>query len=151
MNGDAAGGLASGSRGRALALASVAVWLLAAASAGPLGIWSAVGGAAVALGVAALLLDRPASTALLKPSPRLVLLGVAAGGSMAAATYLLHPPLARLLPFIATDTARLYSAFRTPSLAVASMGLVPVASKAGRGRSHPSALSRRVDLALPSD
>lgn len=114
------------SRSASLALASVVVWLAAAASTGPLGIWVAIGGTAAALGLAVLLFDRPASTALLQPSPRLVLLGAAAGGVMAAATYLLYPLLARILPFIATDTTQLYAAFRAPSLVVASLALVPV-------------------------
>ena len=55
MIGDATGILSRKSRSAALALASVVVWLAAAASTGPLGIWSAIGGAAVALGLAALL------------------------------------------------------------------------------------------------
>lgn len=117
---------ASRSRSRPLAFASIVVWLAAAASTGPLGIWRAIGGAAVALGVAVLLFDRPASTALLRPSPRLVLLGASAGGVMAAATYVVHPLLARLVPLVATDTAHLYAAFRAPSLVVASVALVPV-------------------------
>ncbi len=124
---DAAPGISSlKSRSTSLALASVAVWLAAAASTGPLGIWVAIGGTAAALGLAVLLFDRPASTALLRPSPRLVLLGAAAGGVMAVATHLLYPPLARVLPFIATDTTQLYAAFRAPSLVVASVALVPV-------------------------
>lgn len=124
---DAATGLFSlKSRSAWLALASVVVWLAAAASTGPLGIWVAIGGTAVALGLAVLLFDPSASTALLQPSPRLVLLGAAAGGVMAAATYLLYPPLARILPFIATDTTQLYAAFRAPSLVVALVALVPV-------------------------
>ena len=45
---------------------------------------------------------------------------------MAVATHLLYPPLARVLPFIATDTTQLYAAFRAPSLVVASVALVPV-------------------------
>jgi hypothetical protein len=45
---------------------------------------------------------------------------------MAAATYLLFPVLARLAPFIATDTARLYAAFRPSSLLIASVALGPV-------------------------
>jgi CAAX protease family protein len=102
------------------------VWLAAAASTGPFGIWRTIGGTAVALGVAVLLFDRPASTALLQPSPRLILLGATAGGLMVAATYLLYPVLARVVPFIATDTAQLYAAFRAPSLVVASVALVPV-------------------------
>lgn len=117
---------ASGPRSTSLALASAAVWFAAAAGAGPLGIWRTLGGAAVVLGVVIVLLDRPATTALLRPSPRLGLMGVAAGCLMAAATYLLYPPLARGVPFIAADTARLYQAFRAPSLVVASVALVPV-------------------------
>lgn len=124
--GDALGILAVKSRSMTLALASIAAWLAAAAITGPLGIWPPIGGAAIALGLAVLLFERPASTALLQPSPRLVLLGAAAGGVMAVATYLLYPLLARILPFIATDTTQLYAAFRAPSLVVASVALVPV-------------------------
>ena len=126
MKGDATSALSSRTRSTSLAFASMVVWVAAAASAGPLGIWRAIGGAAVALGVAVLLFDRPASTALLQPSPRLVLLGATAGGVMVAATYLLYPVLARVVPFIASDTAQLYAAFRAPSLVVASVALVPV-------------------------
>ena len=114
------------SRGTSLALASIVVWLVAAAVTGPLGIWLAVGGAAVALGVAVLLFDRPAARALLRPSPRLVLLGAGAGGLMAAATYLLYLVLARLVPSVAADAARLYGAFRAPSPLLASVAIVPV-------------------------
>ena len=99
MIGDATGILSRKSRSAALALASVVVWLAAAASTGPLGIWVTIGGTAAALGLAVLLFDRPASTALLRPSPRLVLLGAAAGAVMAVATHLLYPPLARVLPW----------------------------------------------------
>lgn len=126
MNGEATGTLSLKSRSSSLALASVVVWLAAAAGAGSLGIWSALGGAAVALGLAVLLFDRPTPMALLQPSSKLILLGAGAGSLMAAATYLLYPVLARLVPFIATDTELLYAAFRTPSLAVVSVALVPI-------------------------
>jgi membrane protease YdiL (CAAX protease family) len=126
MNGEATSDLTSRTRSTSLAIASIVVWLAAAASSGPLGIWRAIGGAAVALGVAVLLFDRPASTALLQPSPRLILLGATAGALMVAATYLLYPVLARVVLPIATDTAQLYAAFRAPSLVVASAALVPV-------------------------
>ena len=124
MNDAATGLLPLESRSASLALASVVAWLAAAASTGPLGIWVAIGGTAIALGLAVLLFERPA--ALLLPSPRLVLLGTAAGSVMAVATYLLYPLLARTLPFIATDTTQLYAAFRAPSLVVASVAIVPV-------------------------
>jgi CAAX protease family protein len=126
MNGDATSVLTSRTRSTSLAFASVVVWLGAAASTGAFGMWRTIGGAAVALGVAVLLFDRPASTALLQPSPRLILLGATAGGLMVAATYLLYPALARVVPRIATDTAQLYAVFRAPSLVVASVALVPV-------------------------
>lgn len=109
-----------------LALACVVGWVIAAASTGPLGIWPAIGGTAVALGVTVIVFDRPAARSLLQASPRLIFLGAAAGAVMAAATYLLYPVLARLAPFIATDTARLYAAFRAPSLLIASVALGPV-------------------------
>ena len=126
MNDATTGILSFKSRSTSLAVASIVVWLAAAASAGPLGIWSAIGGTAIALGVAVLLFGRPASTALLKPSPRLILLGAVAGGLMAVATYLLYPLLARIVPFIVIDTTQLYAAFRAPSLVVASLALIPV-------------------------
>jgi CAAX protease family protein len=126
MNADATSVLTSRTRSTSLALASMVVWLAAAAGAGAFGIWRTIGGAAVALGVAVLLFDRPASTALLQPSPRLILLGATAGALMVVATYLLYPALARVVPRIATDTAQLYAAFRAPSLVVASVALVPV-------------------------
>lgn len=126
MSGDVTGVVTSRSRSTSLAIAAIVVWLAAAASAGPIGIWRAIGGAAIVLGIAVLLYDRPASTALLRPGPKLILLGATAGGLMAAATYLLYPLLAGVLPFITTDAARLYAAFRAPSLLVASVALVPV-------------------------
>jgi membrane protease YdiL (CAAX protease family) len=114
------------SRRGSLALASVVVWLAAAALAGPLGILPAVGGTALALGIAVLLFDPAAATALLRPSPGLLLLGAGAGGLMAAATFLLYPVLAGLVPFVAADTARLCGAFWAPSPLLASVAIAPV-------------------------
>lgn len=126
MNGAASESATTQAGRTSLALACIVVWVIAAASTGPLGIWLAIGGSAVALGVAVLVFDRPAASRLLQPSPPLVLLGAAAGGVLAAFTYLLYPVLARLAPFIATDTARLYAAFRAPSLVIATVALGPV-------------------------
>jgi membrane protease YdiL (CAAX protease family) len=109
-----------------LALVCVVVWLVASASAGALGIWVAVGGASVALGIAVFVLDRAAALRLLRPSARLVLVGAAAGGAMAAATHLLYTVFARVLPFIRTDMASLYAAFREPPRVVAALALLPV-------------------------
>jgi len=109
-----------------LALVSVVVWLVASASAGALGIWLALGGASIALGIAVFVLDRAAALRLLRPSARLVLVGAAAGWSMAAATYLLFPVFARALPFIRTDMASLYASFREPPRVIAALALLPV-------------------------
>jgi membrane protease YdiL (CAAX protease family) len=114
------------SRATWLALASVLVWLAAAWSAAQLGIWTAMGGAAILLGAAVVLLDRRGSTALLRPSPRLVLMGAAAGGAMAVATHVIYPWLSRDVPLVATETARLYAAFRAPSRGVAALLLAPI-------------------------
>jgi membrane protease YdiL (CAAX protease family) len=109
-----------------LALPSVVVWLVAAASAKALGIWVAIGGAASVLGGAALVLDGAAARKALRPSIRLVAVGASAGAMMVAGTYLLYPALASILPFIATDTARLYASFRTLPPVVAALALLPV-------------------------
>ncbi len=109
-----------------LAVGCALIWFVAAASAGPSEIWQAIGGAAVVLGVAVLLLDRPTLGALLRPTPRLLLWGLASGGVMTAATYILYPMLANRLPFITTETELLYAAFRTPSPMLAAIALGPV-------------------------
>ncbi|HMI94222.1 MAG TPA: hypothetical protein VK509_22775, partial [Polyangiales bacterium] len=80
-------------RTAALAFGSIAVWIVAAGSSAWLGIWLAIGGAAIALGSTVVLVERPAPAILLQPSIRLILVGVTAGCAMAAATYLLYPPL----------------------------------------------------------
>jgi membrane protease YdiL (CAAX protease family) len=104
----------------------VVAWLVASASAGALGIWLALGGASVALGIAIFVLDRAAALRLLRPSARLVLVGAAAGGAMAAATYLLFPVCAHALPFFRTDMASLYASFREPPRVIAALALLPV-------------------------
>jgi membrane protease YdiL (CAAX protease family) len=101
------------------------VWLAAAASTALLGVWLAIGGAAVGLGGAVLVLD-PAARRSLHTSPRLAFIGVCVGCLMTAATYLLYPILARLSPFIATDTASLYAWFRALPPVIASLALLPV-------------------------
>ena len=109
-----------------LALACVVVWLVASASARALGIWLALGGASVVLGVAIFVLDRAAALRLLRPSARLVFLGAAVGWSMAAATNVLYPVVARHWPSIRTDTASLYASFRGPPPVIAALALMPV-------------------------
>ena len=109
-----------------LPLACTAVWTAAAASARLLGIWTAIGATAIVLGIAVFALDGPAARKLLRPLPRLVLLGAGVGGAMAAATYALYPLFSGVAPFVARDTALLYSAFRAPSPAAVLLAFLPV-------------------------
>ena len=126
MNGDVSRDASVPISAASLAIACIVVWVVAAVSAALLGIWLAIGGAAVALGVAVLLFDRAAARRILQPSPRLLLLGAAAGGAMAVATYVIYPVLVRIAPSIATDTAALYAAFRAPSVTIAALALAPI-------------------------
>ncbi len=108
------------------AIACAVVWLVASASARAVGIWLALGGAAVVLGAAILVREPRAALRLLRPSARLVAVGAVVGWAMAAATYLLYPVLARALPFLRADMARLYASFRAPPMAIAALALLPV-------------------------
>jgi hypothetical protein len=89
MNGDVSESATAATSTTSLAFTCIVSWVVAAASTGPLGIWLAIGGGAVALGMAVLVLDSSVSRRILQPSLWLVLLGAAVGGLMAAATYLL--------------------------------------------------------------
>jgi membrane protease YdiL (CAAX protease family) len=109
-----------------LALSCIAAWLVAAACARLIGIWLAIGVTSAVLGIAVFVLDRPSAGKLLRPSPALILLGVASGGVMALATRLAYPVVSRRLPFIVTDTARLYASFRAPSSFIAIAALAPI-------------------------
>lgn len=113
-------------RSSRLAIVCVLAWLAAGASSPLLGVWLAIGGAAIALGVAVLVFDWTASRDGLRPTARAVLLGLAAGAVMSVLTYLVYPPAARAVPFIAADTSFLYAAFRVPPPLVASLMLAPV-------------------------
>jgi hypothetical protein len=109
-----------------LAVICVVVWLAAGACAELVGIWVAIGSAAIALGLAVLVFDHAASRRALRPSARLLAIGLAAGALMSVATYLAYPLVTQLFPFIATQTAFLYAAFRVPPALVAALVLVPV-------------------------
>ncbi|HVT06447.1 MAG TPA: type II CAAX endopeptidase family protein [Polyangia bacterium] len=110
----------------AFAVVCAVAWFVAAASARAVGIWLAMGSVSIALALAIFVRDRRAALRLLRPSARLVVAGAAVGWAMAAATYVLYPVLARALPFMRTDLARLYASFRAPPLAIAAVALVPV-------------------------
>jgi membrane protease YdiL (CAAX protease family) len=104
-------------------LVCVVVWLIGSASAARIGIWLGVGGAALALGILVCALDPPSTRKLLRPTPKLLLLGIAVGGAMSAVTYAAYPLLIRLAPFVQRDAIHLYAAFRAPSLTLALVAL----------------------------
>ena len=127
MNSDARARVAADAgSSRVLPIACVVIWMVAAAVARAVGIWLAIGGAAIALGVAVCVVDRTRASQLLRPAVGLIVVGAAAGGAMTFVTHLLYPEIARHLPSIRADVATLYAAFRAPSLAVAAIALGPV-------------------------
>lgn len=126
MNGQTTSAPLPGARTSSLAMACFALWLIAATTTGPLGIWSALGGTAVVLGLAIVVLDGRAVAELLQPNARRFVLGAVVGTGMAAGTHLLYPVFAPLLPAVQADTEQLYAAFRAPAVLVASVALVPV-------------------------
>lgn len=87
----------------------VALWLVGAALAHFVGVWIGIGSSAILLGAAVMAAgSRAGISGRLRPSLRLVALGVAAGGVMIVATQVLFPVLVRLLPALKIQTEELY-------------------------------------------
>ncbi|MDG2305058.1 MAG: type II CAAX endopeptidase family protein [Candidatus Binatia bacterium] len=95
----------------AIALGMAALWAVGAWLSHPLGIWPAVGGTALLLGITAVFLQGPEIRAALGLDPRALSIGFAAGAFMAAATYLLFPPVTRAAPELLAGVVRLYVDF----------------------------------------
>lgn len=114
-------GAASATLPRAAAL-SIA-WAAGAWQARAFGIWPAVGTTAVVLGVLALCLDRAALQAALRPEGRALGWGLAAGAVMTAATYVVYPVFAWIVPFLRGEVADLYLAFGRPGIGAALVAL----------------------------
>lgn len=112
--------------GKGLVLACVLIWLLASLISGFVGALPAIGAAAILLGSTIVWHDRQKAIALLKPRPKLVLLGFTTGFFMMAATYLLFPLFVMYLPFIKDDVAHLYALFREPPLMLVVLLLIPI-------------------------
>lgn len=115
----------------AFALASFIIWTLGATAARWIGIWPGVGGAAVTLGFLALALHRHALLEQLRPSAKLVAIGLASSIIMVSLTYLLYP-LASMLPVgIPAQTGLLYQTFRhaTPLVTLTLLPLCVIAEE----------------------
>lgn len=109
-----------------LSLLLAATWLAATALSWWMGMWVAVGGAALGLGPLVTLLHPRATGALLRPSLGLVLLGAAAGALLVASSFVLWPLLDGLIPSITGGVDRLYTAFRAPPPLVTLLLIAPV-------------------------
>ena len=114
------------SRDDRFALFALMAWICGATVARSYGIWIGVGGVAVLLGLAALLLDGAALVARRSSTADSVALGLVAGGAMAIATYALYPLVVALAPASAVEAHRLYAAFATVSRPRALALVLPI-------------------------
>jgi membrane protease YdiL (CAAX protease family) len=95
-----------------LALSCFLIWSAGAGLTHVLGIWAAIGGAAVGLGIATLVLARPVIVPLLRPSRPLLVWSVVATFVMVSATYGLYPMARQLSPDLGRAAGGLYAIFR---------------------------------------
>jgi membrane protease YdiL (CAAX protease family) len=114
-----------------LALACLVLWPLGAALTHWVGLWGGIATTALALGILCLLLARDELAPLLRPTARLMALGVIAGLVMLLATYATYPLLSRSWTLLGAGVPPLYAAFRSPRPAwlVLALPLVVVAEE----------------------
>ena len=110
---------------RYLAPACVVAWVIAASGTRWFGIWAALGGVAIGLGVVVLVVDRQ-TRATLRPGLTALAVGALGGGLMVGATYVLYPWVIHVAPVVGDETERLYDLFRAPPQLLASLALVVV-------------------------
>ena len=95
------------SREDRLALACFLCWIASAQLARLVGLWPALGGTAVILGIL-VVARRGASARDRASTTKGLIAGLAAGGVMTAATYLLYPLIRLTVPAVVTQAAALY-------------------------------------------
>lgn len=110
-------------RHRWLPFVLVPAWIVGASASARVGLWLAVGGTAIVLGLLGLALEWTSLRPLLKVTPSVVVAGLLVGVGMIVATYPLYRLLLLLVPQIARDTVRLYLRLGAPS--PSSLALVP--------------------------
>lgn len=115
---------------RARLAAGVAVASLALAVAlrlrGEVNIWLATGGFAAVSLPALAVLWRPALRRALRPRPRPLAWGAAAGVALAAASHALHPLACALVPSLEASVADLYAELAAPPGPVAALPVLAV-------------------------
>jgi uncharacterized protein len=134
-----------------LSVVSLVVWSAGAGLAHVVGVWAGVGGAAIGLGIAALLLARPLLVPLLRPTMIFLAAGVVAAVVMIAVTYGLYPILRSQSSGFAHGVGGLYTIFRAagPRWALGSvLPLMIVAEELVWRGVVQEALSRRFPPAL---
>ena len=107
----------------AIAFGMAAFWAVGAWQSNTFGIWSAVGGTAVLLGIAAVVLEGASLRAALGLRPSAIGLGLVSGLVMVAATYLLFGPVTQTFPVLLRGVVRLYADFGSISLPAALIAL----------------------------
>jgi membrane protease YdiL (CAAX protease family) len=107
-------------------MVSLVVWSAGAGLTHVVGVWAGVGGTAIGLGIAALLLVWPALAPLLRPSETLRTMGVAATVLMVAVTYGLYPLLRDESAGFARAVSNLYAIFRAAESRWALEAMLPL-------------------------
>jgi membrane protease YdiL (CAAX protease family) len=95
-----------------LALVCFVLWSVGAGLTRVIGIWTAVSGTAIGLGLAALFLARGTIVPLLRPTARTLAWGLAAGVVMIAVTYGLYPVVERASAPFSASVLFLYGLLR---------------------------------------
>jgi membrane protease YdiL (CAAX protease family) len=109
-----------------LLLGVLGVWLAGAAASRLVGLWLGLGGAALALGALVALVDGRRLRPLLDVAPRPVAAGLLVGGLTALVTRPLYAVVARWVPTLGADVARLYAHVGSTRPALASLALTAV-------------------------
>jgi hypothetical protein len=94
-----------------LAVFCASAWTASAILSQSIGMWSAVGGAAIALGILVLVLERPENGKRLRMGLKELLAGLLSGGLMVGATYALYPVVRHLVPAVVPQAVDLYVTF----------------------------------------
>jgi membrane protease YdiL (CAAX protease family) len=110
---------------RRLALGCFVFWSVGAALTHVIGIWAGMGGAAIGLGIAALVLARETLAPLLRPSRRRLVGGLAAAAVMIAVTYGLYPLMQRTWIPLSDSVLLMYGLLREVRLPWLPLLLLP--------------------------